>query len=76
MTKFLVLNGPNINALGRRPAGYYGTMTLEEISQEMTSRAESLGVELVYFQSNAEGQLIDCIQENAVDELSFQLFLY
>ncbi len=65
MTRLLVLNGPNINALGRRPAGHYGTMTLEEISRAMTSRAESLGVELAFFQSNGEGQLIDCIQENA-----------
>ena len=60
-----MLNGPNINALGRRPAGHYGTMTLEEISREMTSRAESLGLELAFFQSNGESQLIDCIQENA-----------
>lgn len=65
MTRLLVLNGPNLNALGRRPAGHYGTMTLEDIGREMTSRAESLGVELAFFQSNAEGQLIDCIQENA-----------
>lgn len=65
MTRLLVLNGPNINALGRRPAGHYGTMTLEEISRAMTSQAESLGVELAFFQSNGEGQLIDCIQENA-----------
>ena len=60
-----MLNGPNINALGRRPAGHYGTMTLEEICRAMTGRAESLGVELAFFQSNGEGQLIDCIQENA-----------
>ena len=60
-----MLNGPNLNALGRRPAGHYGSMTLEEIGREMTSRAESLGVELAFFQSNSEGQLIDCIQENA-----------
>ncbi len=65
MTRLLVLNGPNLNALGRRNAGHYGTMTLEEISRAMTSRAESLGVELAFFQSNAEGQLIDCIQENS-----------
>ena len=60
-----MLNGPNLNALGRRPAGHYGTMTLEEISRAMAGRAESLGVELTFFQSNGEGQLIDCIQENA-----------
>ena len=64
MTRLLVLNGPNINALGRRSPGHYGTMTLEEIGREMTTRAESLGVELAFYQSNAEGQLIDCIQEN------------
>ena len=65
MTRILVLNGPNINILGRRNIGIYGTKTLEEINQEVAKKAESLGVELAFFQSNGEGRLIDCIQENA-----------
>ena len=64
MARFLVLNGPNINILGRRLPSIYGTKTLEEINQELASRAASLGVEVAFFQSNVEGHLIDCIQEN------------
>ncbi|MEK7807316.1 MAG: type II 3-dehydroquinate dehydratase [Chloroflexota bacterium] len=64
MTKILVLNGPNINILGRRLPGVYGTKTLDEINDAVSKRAETLGVEVTFFQSNLEGRLIDCIQEN------------
>jgi len=64
MARFLVLNGPNINILGRRMPGTYGSKTLEEINGELASRAEALGAELIFFQSNLEGHLIDCIQEH------------
>ena len=62
MVSFLVLNGPNINILGRRLPGIYGTKTLDEINQELSSRAQLLGVEVGFYQSNSEGQIIDCIQ--------------
>ncbi len=64
MTKILVLNGPNINFLGRRNPGLYGTKTLDQVNQEISARAESLGVQVAFFQSNAEGSLVDCIQES------------
>ena len=64
MPRFLVLNGPNINILGRRMPGVYGTKTLEEINGEVAARAEALDVEVTFFQSNEEGRLIDCIQEH------------
>lgn len=59
-----MLNGPNINFLGRRTPGIYGTKTLDEITRDLSSQAQSLGVELDFYQSNSEGNLIDCIQEN------------
>ena len=64
MTRILVLNGPNINFLGRRNPGIYGTKTLEEVNREISARAESLSVEVDFFQSNSEGSLIDHIQQN------------
>ena len=64
MTKFLVLNGPNINALGRRDIGFYGAMTLDDVNREVSQLADKLGVEITFFQSNVEGHLVDCIQEH------------
>ncbi len=64
MARFLVLNGPNINMLGRRDAGYYGVKTLDEVNDEIRRVADGLGVEVEFFQSNHEGALVDCIQEH------------
>lgn len=64
MTRFLILNGPNINMLGRRDPAIYGSMTMEEINGKLAELAGSLGVEVVFYQSNVEGNLVDCIQEN------------
>ncbi len=64
MTRILVLNGPNINFLGRRNPAIYGVMPLDEINRAIAERAAALGAEVSFFQSNAEGFLIDQIQEN------------
>ena len=64
MAKFLILNGPNINMLGRRDASIYGSMTLDEINQEISKVADRLGVEVEFFQSNLEGRLVDRVHEN------------
>jgi 3-dehydroquinate dehydratase-2 len=64
MPSFLILNGPNINMLGRRDASIYGSKTLDEVNQEISKVAKGLGVEVIFFQSNLEGELVDCIQEH------------
>ena len=64
MASFLILNGPNINMLGRRDASIYGSKTLDEVNQEISRVAQELGVEVVFYQSNLEGELVNCIQEH------------
>ena len=58
----LVLHGPNLNLLGRREPGVYGTLTMAEINLSIGRLAAELGCSVTFFQSNAEGNLIDAIQ--------------
>jgi 3-dehydroquinate dehydratase II len=59
--KILLLNGPNLNLLGRREPGLYGNQTLANIVSELSTQAQQAGVSLEHLQSNAEHELIDAI---------------
>jgi len=59
MAKILVVNGPNLNLLGKREPEIYGTSTLDELNGRLSEVAGDLGLELVFFQSNSESELID-----------------
>ena len=61
--KILVLNGPNINMLGIREPGIYGSQSYAELLRLLSVWAEELGVEMTHYQSNHEGCLVDKIQE-------------
>lgn len=61
MKKFLIINGPNLDMLGVREPGVYGNETLETVCEKIKARAEELGVEAAFYQSNIEGELINCI---------------
>ncbi|OGN90585.1 MAG: type II 3-dehydroquinate dehydratase [Chloroflexi bacterium RBG_13_48_17] len=63
--KILVINGPNLNLLGKRDKAYYGDKTLPQIDTLLKKQGKSLGADVVSFQSNSEGALIDFIQKNA-----------
>lgn len=61
--KFLVINGPNLNLLGTREPDKYGTKTLEQINNELKNFANQNGVEVEFYQSNIEGEIVDTIQK-------------
>lgn len=67
----LVLHGPNLNLLGRREPEVYGSVTLEEINENLLNLAKESDIKLVAFQSNAEGELIDRIQQAIGDKVDF-----
>ncbi|WP_460595682.1 type II 3-dehydroquinate dehydratase [Geomonas sp. Red276] len=65
--RVLVLHGPNLNLLGVREPGIYGSTTLEEINRSLAVLAAEFGVEIRTLQSNSEGALVDAIQ-GAMDD--------
>lgn len=60
--KLLIINGPNINMLGIREPGIYGSQNYQELLRLLDHWAEELGVEICHFQSNHEGAIVDEIQ--------------
>jgi len=63
--KILVINGPNLNMLGKRDKAIYGDKTLSQIDAILKKEGKSLGADIVSFQSNSEGELIGFIQKNS-----------
>jgi 3-dehydroquinate dehydratase-2 len=59
---FAVVNGPNLNMLGKREVDIYGDKNLEDINAEVKKEADNLGVAVEFFQSNIEGELVTFIQ--------------
>ena len=62
--QLLALHGPNLNLLGTREPGVYGSQTLDQVNAELESRAQALGAAISCFQSNHEGALVDRIHES------------
>jgi len=65
MPKIILIHGPNLNLLGTRELEKYGSTTLDEINTKLREQAESAGADIVSFQSNHEGEIIDFIHKEA-----------
>ena len=74
--KILLLNGANMNMLGKRKPEFYGTDTLEELENKVRAYAEELGAEIVCRQSNCEGELINILQQTECDGVVFNAGAY
>ena len=69
MKKVLVLHGVNLNMFGKRDPAQYGTITLDEINQQLQTLAKELGVELETFQTNFEGEICEKIHKAHLDKV-------
>jgi 3-dehydroquinate dehydratase-2 len=74
MSRFLLLNGPNLNLLGSREPEVYGATRLDDIEANCIELAQELGHTLDCYQSNAEHELIDRVQKAAKDGVDFIIF--
>lgn len=61
--RILIINGPNLNRLGLREPEIYGRFTLKDLEELLKKEGETLGLEIDFFQSNSEGEIIDRIQD-------------
>ncbi len=73
MAKILLINGPNLNLLGEREPEIYGKQTLAEVVEATNKHAQSLGIELLAFQSNSEGDIIDRLHAARHDKVDYIL---
>ena len=64
MNKIIVVNGPNLNLLGEREQSQYGKMNYEKLKENCKNEAKRIGLEIDFFQSNVEGELVNIIQES------------
>jgi len=73
MASLLLINGPNLNLLGSREPGVYGDTNLQTVESNLGTLAGELGHELAAFQSNAEHEIVDQVQQAATDKVDFIL---
>jgi 3-dehydroquinate dehydratase-2 len=73
MPRILLINGPNLNLLGRREPGWYGDVTLPAIEERLRAAATKRGATLESFQSNAEHELVDRVQALAAKPVDFAI---
>lgn len=71
MPKILVIHGPNLNLLGQREPDHYGVDTLESINKQLTQLSKVASTTVSFFQSNHEGDIVECIHQACTNEIDF-----
>ena len=74
MSRVLILNGPNLNLLGTREPGHYGSDTLDSINKRLEAAANQAAGQILSFQSNAEHELLDHIHAAPHEDIDFIIF--
>ena len=64
MSKILIINGPNLNLLGEREQSQYGSISFDELKSKCLEHSKKIGVNIDFFQSNLEGEIVGKIQES------------
>lgn len=67
MPRILIVNGPNLNLLGKREPEVYGTETLDELNGKLADMAKELDIDVSFFQSNSESEIIDYLHKEGFD---------
>ena len=62
--KIIIINGPNINLLGEREQSQYGSITFEKLKEKCINKSKEMGLDIEFFQSNIEGELVNIIQDS------------
>ena len=61
--KIIIINGPNLNLLGEREQSQYGSETFDKLKEKCLKKSEEIGLEVIFAQSNLEGEIVNIIQE-------------
>ncbi len=61
--KIIIINGPNLNLLGEREQSHYGSTTFDQLKENCSKKAQEIGLEVEFAQSNVEGELVNVIQD-------------
>ena len=64
MNNIILINGPNLNLLGKREQSQYGSITFEELKKTCFEHSKKIGVNIEFFQSNLEGEIVEKIQQS------------
>ena len=62
--KIIIINGPNLNLLGEREQSQYGSTTFDQLKENCSKKGQEIGIDVEFFQSNIEGELVNSIQES------------